>query len=91
MALQYSLDLPYGINIPQAYARISAVSMRRHVDKSVDVDVSLEVFSNVNNTDKPCISQCNFRFVTDTLVDGNMVDIYNFVKTQPEFANSIDV
>lgn len=92
MALQQSYTSPqFGFTASEAYKHITRVE----IDKTGVGNCTLVTFFNAAARwdDKNPLTTVGYSFVSgDLTLTGNVIaDVYNYLKTLPEFADAIDV
>jgi len=85
MALQISYTSPFGIVLPTAYAKISIF----YGDKTtVNFEVLIWADTSARDSGKQRMEQLIYNIPYSQQV---IADLYNYLKTLPEFAGAVDV
>ena len=88
MALQVSKTLSSGIVAPAAYAKIVQVSGDKDV---MNLTVSTWYSAATHENNQPAMTMDSYHTQTPTSAVNFMNTMYNFLKTLPDFADSIDI
>lgn len=88
MALQKQHTTQHGIFLDEAYCKIDTFRGDRH---NVRVGVSVYANHSVYSEGKPAIESLEFNLPTPNSSDNMFAEVYNYLKTQPEFDGAVDV
>lgn len=86
MALQQSITLEYGIDLPNAYARISGI---HHTHNELVAHVEWWADATSRLADKAPVKRHSFSLPWQETV--SLAQVYGLLKLQDAFAGSIDV
>ena len=84
MALKKTVTTPQGFEAVDAYHRISFVTLRGKTN------LQFNIYSHKDSDTKPHFAEQVFDCAYDLNGDNPIAQAYNFVKTQPEFADAQD-
>lgn len=97
MSLQKNIVLNNGLEITNAYLRISKITIEHNADELTGIGdtqiIEIRAYLNKNafDTKKDNIEVYNIIRTYDDTMSASFADIYTYLKTLPEFAGAVDV